>query len=1065
MADRLPGILAHHHSLVDAVTGGAVTESTKLVALHQPPVGSLLAKLTGTAAPTKPCFLIIDDELFPPQDPITGMALGQFYGHTTFCDLLTLPRLRVEFVWPSLDLKVSIEARITENNTRLVTGVQRGEFIADELVITAESFAVSKPGASKLSRSGFTNAAHQSTVLNRPGQSLMVKLQSLFESDGPKTVRVRFFDTLANDRSSCFPELMPFVVGPNKLRSLSATDHSQLVPLSVDRTPQQLMASPAPFPMTPLESRSTYANIIDAQAQLFESSRVMHVEDELSLQQWSGVQHETTPYKLGGILILGVMFKPFTPLMGSNGATVQFRLPERMNTRIYSEKAGFEFTCSGFLAPPMAMLEQYDALFFIPGGIPHTLRGVCHDVQDLNVHTSFMASFEPRVSMFPIMSRMATASALQSPDVARWVSAILNQSPKMSYVDLATRRAPDMGGNINRGHVDRVYEMMLNWRRWNVEQLQALRSIRHAVGGIVLITGPAGCGKTLIQQIICAFFYLIGLHVLVLAPANSNVADFVFKLHKNFPSGDVEALRIFPRSAELKLKDVVSDNDAGVQPEAQQPERPLNDIHLFEFEMVRAEVKAAGEKYSKGRESGLQYQVLRTARDGSLDGTLKGHVYDKDGKVISKDKIDFWHELRKSIEQCEQHTFDWGDIRAVAMYEQSYKACKGHLVARNRLLVTTTGNVYSSDIQDFWAQDLHGVKCHGVVVIIDEACKDNEIDTLGPLMCAGFRSKITGMVMVGDDRQLEPTDTSAKGRVQFNPFPGRITMPFASRLKSQGHPCVELLEQHRMSSCIAAWPFNAFYPPGMRSSASTRRTLAEKYPGLRRCLAKTLGRDEGHLSRLYSDQDQDALLRTHYIQVAGKRVKRNLSTVVREHIVAFFNQIFWYLHAYYGTDLYDNVTIIVAYKEARSCWQQALKQMMRKNQMSPRELPNVITIDSSQGTEAPITIIDCSVQQFLKSSDLGFVDDNRRINVAMTRAQEVRWVLGGDCSANQRYNRRTDLPAYVRYRDHAAIKDNLTVFGGELLPIDGVGWLEKLETNKVELEITFADDRRRLTGN
>lgn len=152
---------------------------------------------------------------------------------------------------------------------------------------------------------------------------------------------------------------------------------------------------------------------------------------------------------------------------------------------------------------------------------------------------------------------------------------------------------------------------------------------------------------------------------------------------------------------------------------------------------------------------------------------------------------------------------------------------------------------------------------------------------------------------------------------------------------------------------------------------------------------------------------------------------------------------------------------------------------MRIHKLTTRELPNVMTIDSSQGTEATITIVDCSVQQYRKDSDIGkisdrvcdrdrsndltgFIDDDRRINVAMTRAQEVRWFLGGSCSADERYARRTKLPAYVRYRNHTETTNSLSNFGGEVLPADGAGWLEKLEKRDVLLQKTFVDDMRRL---
>lgn len=69
---------------------------------------------------------------------------------------------------------------------------------------------------------------------------------------------------------------------------------------------------------------------------------------------------------------------------------------------------------------------------------------------------------------------------------------------------------------------------------------------------------------------------------------------------------------------------------------------------------------------------------------------------------------------------------------------------------------------------------------------------------------------------------------------------------------------------------------------------------------------------------MYNPQEQDTYLRTHYIELNGTRLKRNLSTVVREHIVAFFNHIFPAFQAYYRSNLHENVTIIVAYKEAVS---------------------------------------------------------------------------------------------------------------------------------------------------
>ncbi|EME79723.1 uncharacterized protein MYCFIDRAFT_8946, partial [Pseudocercospora fijiensis CIRAD86] len=82
--------------------------------------------------------------------------------------------------------------------------------------------------------------------------------------------------------------------------------------------------------------------------------------------------------------------------------------------------------------------------------------------------------------------------------------------------------------------------------------------------------------------------------------------------------------------------------------------------------------------------------------------------------------------------------------------------------------------------------------------------------------------------------------------------------------------------------------------------------------------------------------------------------------------------------------------VICAYKEAKLCYEDAMRYIQRKYRIPDSQLPRIATIDSSQGTESPVTIIDCSVQKYdprTRRADIGFVDDDKRMNVAMTRAQ------------------------------------------------------------------------------
>ena len=80
--------------------------------------------------------------------------------------------------------------------------------------------------------------------------------------------------------------------------------------------------------------------------------------------------------------------------------------------------------------------------------------------------------------------------------------------------------------------------------------MEALKLIRNSQGGMVLIMGVAGTGKTLLQEALLNFFYEIGLHVLCLAPANSNVDDFTNRMAAALP--DVRRRRLYPAKYEYR---------------------------------------------------------------------------------------------------------------------------------------------------------------------------------------------------------------------------------------------------------------------------------------------------------------------------------------------------------------------------------------------------------------------------------------------------------------------------------------------------------------------------------
>ncbi|KAK3678272.1 hypothetical protein LTR78_001567 [Recurvomyces mirabilis] len=450
-------------------------------------------------------------------------------------------------------------------------------------------------------------------------------------------------------------------------------------------------------------------------------------------------------------------------------------------------------------------------------------------------------------------------------------------------------------------------------------------------------------------------------------------------------------------------------------------------------------------KYEEGRDYGLQTQVLEAAYAGD-------RVYKS--KVARQGRVNTWDVLQKCIKDRDAGTFDMQSSEDRAAYSESYAKCKQHFLAHQRLVCTTTGNVACTELALSWAVDDDdlGVRCAGVLLVVDEACKDQEIATLSSIFVK--KHKLVGVVMVGDKKQLEPTVSSqGKGSI-FNHFSERASIPLLSRLKRGGFPCVELVEQHRMNVHVAKWPSKVFHADKSRHHKDCYHPLAEAKPGLDNCLRTMF------LAFLLVGTREaltDEQLRTAYFEVPGTRrpSSNGTSWVVREHIRPFFERISWHLNAYYRGKTAENVMVIAAYGEACARWSEASNDIRRKNNLILDDMPTICTIDSTQGREATNVIIDCSVQTDEKNyTSIGFVDDPKRMNVAMTRAKEVRIFIGGRCAEK----RVLSGIAYVDYYWHCVRNNLMWIVNSSLITSEGSTWLKDIVKRDITLPRTLSDD-------
>ena len=217
------------------------------------------------------------------------------------------------------------------------------------------------------------------------------------------------------------------------------------------------------------------------------------------------------------------------------------------------------------------------------------------------------------------------------------------------------------------------------------------------------------------------------------------------------------------------------------------------------------------------------------------------------------------------------------------------------------------------------------------------------------------------LVLVGDHMQLPAMAHAADQNLKR-----AYAASLFERLETS-HPAVALTAQHRMHADIARWPARYFYRGELTNAADapTESPFVESL-GLNGDGCVCL---DGRLVRLKSY----AFLDFHGEEGVGassKSIMNASEATVVATVVKAARQ--W---ARSGA----SVAVITPYREQRDL---IVKHV---DDVSVR----VGTVDGFQGQEADIVVISCT-----RTKQLGFLEDERRLNVALTRARECLLIVG-----------------------------------------------------------------------
>ncbi|KAK5111305.1 hypothetical protein LTR85_012200 [Meristemomyces frigidus] len=893
-------LYAHYKSIVCGVTQGPVEEETVLAALYDPGGNTandrLLKNLTGVSEPAVQCCFRIGDGVCLP--PTTDKLKHGYDLYMMFNKLLVAPTWRV-------------------NGNATVDG---------ELTVTGVALSFDANGATC---SGFSNAEQHREQMTSMQKIIVSKLRGLLDSQvwsshafqlNVKDVRRPLRDELRRvlERLPTGHEPQLPSLGRREYAAFRNDDGGITVDARSPRTPYELMNSIPSLPTVAMGCGDTISSEVEGAVQLKMSAAIADAEARTALQLWARATHQGTLFRVGRFAVLAVNF----------GRVVH--LAKEFDGYLESEALG---------------LPTHDAFFVITSRAVKWFGYGAKDPSLPDDNRQYRAvRFVPHYNSFTFSSQLQTVGQLlrgNLPEKARmrdWHAVLLNQlHDEIEDVDLTE------GLGITPDELQAAKEWLYEWRPWNEEQKEVLKTIHKAKGRMSITMGIAGSGKTLIQQALSMYFCKLGFRCGVFAPANSNsngITKDLVEVSKNLGdgakltsiartedsetatannasggatgAGKIRVTRVFSSSRNVGFREM-SDKQA-VHRRVGHFDGNVSDIHGLEFKLH----SSRNRKTASASDYSLEQIIIDEADRGELHLRRKISTGDGAGRV------DVWDVFRRHLAASRKHEFDWNDVSAVNEYRRSYDWCKNHIIALTDVMVTTTGNARAGEIVDSWlsaSRDFKdcGVRCRGYIILIDEACKDLEINLWNAITALG--DQVVGVFMFGDDEQLKPTNICSHGKLQFNMFNECMDIPLPCRLVREGFPYVQLREQQRMHSVLSRFVSSEFYDDELRDSPRVQIALDMVKPGL-------------------IDLALDPILRKAHVPSTAERENGRLPDkggasahrfkVVKAHIEVFFARMFPELQAYFGEGTQENLMIVCGHSFALHHYQDVIYDLQRK---------------------------------------------------------------------------------------------------------------------------------------
>ncbi|CDF32944.1 unnamed protein product [Chondrus crispus] len=293
------------------------------------------------------------------------------------------------------------------------------------------------------------------------------------------------------------------------------------------------------------------------------------------------------------------------------------------------------------------------------------------------------------------------------------------------------------------------------------------------------------------------------------------------------------------------------------------------------------------------------------------------------------------------------------------------------------------------------------------LIIIDEAAQCGEPEALIPLTASQAKGA-AHVVFVGDPKQLPATVISTDQKVAK-----ALQRSLFERIGEACPLAVHMLNtQYRMHPAIAAFPNQRFYDNRLLNGSNV--TSADMSPAHHGDIQKRFG--------------PCTFLDTSHARAEESRGSKGSLYNIRE-ASAVVSALAALYRGYDGAKLVGQIGILSPYRQQVSL----LNRLISQDPVLRAAAIEVSTIDGIQGREKPIIFI--STVRSGRTKTIGFVDDDRRMNVAITRAKHTLVVVGNATVLEQHSGLWASFISYCRSESRLSVlPSNSQAFFADVRP-------------------------------